>query len=198
MKRLGASFLGALVVVLAMFWPAFNFFSTTDETPEFARITDYRAAFDVDADGTMRAHETLTVDFPLGRHGIFRFFDIADANSPHVRYVPKDIVVTRDGRSDGVAILHQGEGRFVVARIGEADTTISGTHVYDIRYRVDGVAHRQRLRLAVLLEPDPRRLADADRPEHADRAPPGTPGRRSARSASTAPAGATPPSTAAR
>ncbi len=122
-----------------MFWPAVNFFSTTDETPEFARITDYRATFDVDADGTMRAHETLTVDLPLGRHGIFRFFDIADANSPHVRYVPKDIVVTRDGRSDGVAILHQGEGRFVVARIGEADTTISGTHVYDITYRVDGV-----------------------------------------------------------
>ena len=139
MKRLGASFLGALVVVLAMFWPAVNFFSTTDETPEFARITDYRATFDVDADGTMRAHETLTVDLPLGRHGIFRFFDIADANSPHVRYVPKDIVVTRDGGSDGVAILHQGEGRFVVARIGEADTTISGTHVYDITYRVDGV-----------------------------------------------------------
>src|SRR6478672_10489979 len=139
MKRLGASFLGALIVVLAMFWPAFNFFSTTDETPEFARITDYRATFDVDADGTMRAHETLTVDLPLGRHGIFRFFDIADANSPHVRYVPKNIVVTRDGGSDGVAILHQGEGRFVVARIGEADTTISGTHVYDITYRVDGV-----------------------------------------------------------
>ena len=56
-----------------------------------------------------------------------------------MRYVPKDIVVTRDGGSDGVAILHQGEGRFVVARIGEADTTISGTHVYDITYRVDGV-----------------------------------------------------------
>ena len=184
-------------------WPCsgrpVNFFSTTDETPEFARITDYRATFDVDADGTMRAHETLTVDLPLGRHGIFRFFDIADANSPHVRYVPKNIVVTRDGGSDGVAILHQGEGRFVVARIGEADTTISGTHVYDITYRVDGVAHRQRLRLAVLLEPDPQRLADADRPEHADRHPPRHSGgdevrgrRQQHRRA------ATPPSTAAR
>ena len=139
MRRMGASFLGALVVVLAMFWPALNFFSTTDETPEFARITDYRATFDVGADGTLLAHETLTVDLPLGRHGIFRFFDIADPNSPHVRYVPKDIVVTRDGGSEGVTILHQGEGRFVVARIGEADTTISGTHVYDITYRVDGV-----------------------------------------------------------
>ncbi len=69
MKRLGASFLGALVVVLAMFWPAVNFFSTTDETPEFARITDYQATFDVDADGTLRAHETLTVDLPLGGTG---------------------------------------------------------------------------------------------------------------------------------
>src|SRR4026208_783934 len=60
MNRVGASFLGALVVVLAMFWPALNFFSSTDETPEFARITDYRANFDVDADGTPRAHQTPT------------------------------------------------------------------------------------------------------------------------------------------
>ena len=140
MQRLGASFLGALVVVLAMFWPAFNFFSTTDETPEFARITDYRAAFDVDADGTMRAHETLTVDLPLGRHGIFRFFDIADANSPHVRYVPNE------HRGDprrriraGSRSCTRARAGIVVARIGEADTTISGTHVYDITYRVDGV-----------------------------------------------------------
>ncbi len=139
MKRFGASLLGALVAVLAMFWPAVNFFSTSDQTPEFARITDYRASFDVDKDGALRAHETLTVDLPLGRHGIFRFFDVADVNSPHVRYLPKDIEVTRDGRPDGVQITHQGEGRFVVARIGEANTTISGSHVYDISYRVDGV-----------------------------------------------------------
>ena len=139
MKRWGASVLGALVAVLAMFWPAVNFFSGADETPEFARITDYTATFDVDSDGTMRAHETLSVDLPVGRHGIFRFFDIADVNSPHVRYVPHDIEVRRDGGPDGVDILHEGEGRFVVARIGEADTTISGPHVYDITYRVDGV-----------------------------------------------------------
>lgn len=139
MKRWGASFLGALVVVLAMFWPLVNLLATTDQSPEFARITDYRATFDVDRDGAMRAHETLTVDLPLGRHGIFRFFDIADVNSPHVRYVPKNIEVTRDGEPDGIEILHQGEGRFVVARIGEADTTISGSHVYDITYDVDGV-----------------------------------------------------------
>ena len=40
---------------------------------------------------------------------------------------------------DGVEILHQGEGRFVVARIGDASSTISGQHVYDISYRIDGV-----------------------------------------------------------
>src|SRR6476646_7445214 len=97
MKALGGSLLGALVAVLAMFWPAVGFTSSSDTSPEFARITDYQATFDVAADGTLTAHERLAVDLPLGRHGIFRFFDIADANAPHVRYVPKNIQVTRDG-----------------------------------------------------------------------------------------------------
>ena len=165
MKRMGASFLGALVVVLAMFWPALNFFSTTDETPEFARITDYRATFDVDADGTLRAHETLTVDLPLGRHGIFRFFDIADPNSPHVRYVPKDIAVTRDGGPEGFD--DPAPGRGPVRRRPHRRRRHDDQRHPRLRHHLPRRrrAHRQRLRLAVLLEPDPQRLADADHQE---------------------------------
>ncbi len=32
-------------------------------------ITDYRATFDVDEDGTLTAREELTARFPSGRHG---------------------------------------------------------------------------------------------------------------------------------
>ena len=94
----------ALVAVLAMFWPAVGLSTSSDTSPEFARITDYRATFDVDADGTLRAHETLTVDLPLGRHGIFRFWDVSDPTDSHVRLVPENISVSLDGRSEAMEL----------------------------------------------------------------------------------------------
>lgn len=140
MKRFALAVLGSLGVIALMFIPALGFSSGgTDTTPEFATITDYNATFDVADDGTLTAHERLTVDLPFGRHGIFRFFDVADASDPKARLRPYDITVTRDGQPDGVDITRQGNGRYVVVKIGRAETTISDKHVYDIRYKVDGV-----------------------------------------------------------
>ena len=49
-------------------------------------ITHYEADYAVDADGTLRATETITADFPSGRHGIFRYWDLADLADRTVRY----------------------------------------------------------------------------------------------------------------
>ncbi|MEP6817298.1 MAG: DUF2207 domain-containing protein [Marmoricola sp.] len=143
MKRVGGALLGLAVVVLMMFFPALTTGGASDTTPEYARITDYNAKFDVDAQGTLHATETLNVNLPLGKHGIFRFFDVADPNNPHVRLVPEDISVTRDGKPDGLDLSREGKGRFVVAKIGRADTEIDGDHTYVISYRVKGVLAEQ-------------------------------------------------------
>ena len=46
----------------------------------------------------MTVTETLTVDFPVsGRHGIFRFWDVADENAPTLRREPRDVSVALDG-----------------------------------------------------------------------------------------------------
>ncbi len=139
MKRLALAIVGSLGVIALMFIPALGFSSGADTTPEYATITDYKATFDVDADGTLSAHETLTVDLPFGRHGIFRFFDVADASDSKARLEPYDIQVTRDGQPDGIDISTKERGRYVVVRIGRAESTIDGSHVYDITYKVDGV-----------------------------------------------------------
>jgi hypothetical protein len=144
MRRLAVSLFGMAVVVILMFIPALlGGGGTSDTTPEFARITDYNAKFVVDTEGTLHATETLAVDLPLGKHGIFRFFDVADPNDSHVRLVPDHVKVTRDGHSDGLDLTEESRGRFVVARIGRADTTIDGDHTYVITYDIKGVLSKQ-------------------------------------------------------
>ncbi|MGI9155272.1 MAG: DUF2207 domain-containing protein [Marmoricola sp.] len=139
MRRVGGALIGLAAVVLMMFFPALATGSSADTSPEFARISDYNATFDVDAKGTLHATETLKVNLPVGKHGIFRFFDIADPNDSHVRYVPQDIKVTRDGAPDGLSLSEEGKGRYIVARIGRAESTIDGDHTYVISYLVKGV-----------------------------------------------------------
>ena len=61
---------------------------------------DYQAEFRVSDDGRLDAVETITAEFPYGRHGIFRFFDLSDPSDSHVRLEPEDIEVRRDGQPD--------------------------------------------------------------------------------------------------
>lgn len=115
--------------------------SSGDAAPEETSITDYRATFDLAADGDLEVVETLSVDFPYyGKHGIFRFFDLWDDNAPGARRIPHDLTVTLDGNPESMEVLTQGRGRYRVARIGSPDLTVApGVHVYEISYRIDGV-----------------------------------------------------------
>ncbi len=60
-------------------------------------ITDYVVDYTVNADGRLDAVETITGDFPSGRHGIFRYWDVANQNSPRVRQVPDITSILMDG-----------------------------------------------------------------------------------------------------
>ncbi|WP_395690970.1 DUF2207 domain-containing protein [Nocardioides sp.] len=143
MKRVVGYLVGIAVVVAVVLVPAviYGINLSSEDTSEPTTITSYVADFDVDAHGDMVATEKLTVDFPVsGRHGIFRFFDREDPNDPNVRLQPHDIEVTADGRPVPVTLLSPGHGRYVNARIGDPDITLStGEHVYVIRYQIDGV-----------------------------------------------------------
>ncbi|MBA2954404.1 DUF2207 domain-containing protein [Nocardioides sp. MAH-18] len=143
MKRLVGRIIGLAVVVLVLLVPATLYgFDDEEGTPyEPTSITSYLGDFTIGDDGDMDVVETITVDFPSGdRHGIFRFFDEADADDDHVRWVPRDISVTMDGDDVPVAVESQEGGRYTVARIGDADVYVDpGQHVYEISYTMDGV-----------------------------------------------------------
>jgi uncharacterized membrane protein YgcG len=87
----------------------------------------------------LHAEERITATFPSGRHGIFRFWDVADTDDPAVRHVPEDIEVRMDGRPAEHELLWAGGARYRVAKIGDPDTYLTpGTHSYTIRYRIEG------------------------------------------------------------
>ena len=112
MKRLVGTVVGLAVLVLVAFVPAaFYGVGAGDESPEVTTITKYVADFTLDDQGDLRAVETLTVDFPVsGRHGIFRFWDIADQSAPYARRVPHDISVTMDGGAEPFEVLSEEPG----------------------------------------------------------------------------------------
>ena len=142
MKRLVGTAIGLGLIALLLCIPAvFYGKGTVEPIFEDTTITNYVADFDIAANGDMDVTETITVDFPgYGKHGIFRFWDIVDDNSPHARRTPEDISVTRDGSDEPFELSWEDHHRQRVAKIGVADTTLDvGEHTYVIKYHIDGV-----------------------------------------------------------
>lgn len=132
---------GLVIAAAAILWPvlAYAFPSSSTATSDPVRITSYDATFDVDDEGTLHAVETITAQFPSGRHGIFRFFDTTVPWDGHVRLIPEDIKVTLDGASEPLQLLWERGRHYRVAKIGSANRTVSaGSHVYTISYRIEG------------------------------------------------------------
>ncbi|HEX2896359.1 MAG TPA: DUF2207 domain-containing protein, partial [Marmoricola sp.] len=137
MKKLAAGILGlaVLAVIVGIGGISVSKGATSGET---STITDYLADFSVKADGDLQVVETLTVDFPVPRHGIFRFFDTRDPNDAHNRFLPEDVSVSRDGQPEEYSRLRENRGRYVTLKIGRADTLLDGSHVYRIGYTIPG------------------------------------------------------------
>ena len=87
-----------LVVVGGLLWPLLGSLFTDEGSPadDPVVISEYRATFDVDEAGELDAVEDITAVFPSSRHGIFRYWDVADAADP-------DLWLT------GMAMVHKRE-----------------------------------------------------------------------------------------
>jgi uncharacterized membrane protein YgcG len=141
MRRGVLTALALLLTAVGLLWPVVPalFAGSGQPQPDPVTVTDYRADLRVDRSGTLYAEERVTATFPAGRHGIFRFWDVADTDDPAVRHLPEDIDVRLDGRPVQTELLWDGGARYRVAKIGDPDRYLTpGTHAYTIRYRIDG------------------------------------------------------------
>lgn len=139
MTRWVGRLLGLLILAALVLFPAVRWGSGGSGEPDDATITDYAADFIVAKDGRLSVTETLRVNYPGFKHGIFRFFDLQDPGDSRVRLRPENISVTRDGQAEPFEVLNEGRGRYRNVKIGSASETMSGDHVYVIRYVIDGV-----------------------------------------------------------
>ena len=141
MRRVFAWSIPLVLIGIGLLWPlVIRGESEALPADEPVVISNYRAAFVVNANGRLDAVETITAEFPGGRHGIFRYWDVANPNSPYVRQEPEITSVMLDGEDAPYRMLWVDNGRFRVAKIGDPDEYLSfGTHVFEIRYTVPGV-----------------------------------------------------------
>src|SRR5215213_9977107 len=134
--------LALVVTAVVLFIPAAAALVPTTQTvsgPDPVRISDYTADYVVTADGDLAAVEKVTAEFPPGRHGIFRFWDVTDPSDKQIRLEPKGIKVQLDGGSVPFDLQWQKGRHFRVAKIGDPDSFVEpGTHVYTITYKIDG------------------------------------------------------------
>lgn len=130
-----------LLIVIGLLWPVvFSFTPSAGAVYDPVVITNYRADFAVDRDGRMAATEIITGKFPGDRHGIFRYWDIANQNDPHVRQVPQITEILMDDQPIPYEMLWESGERFRVAKIGDPHQLLDyGTHVFRISYTIDGV-----------------------------------------------------------
>ena len=128
-------------IAIAVLWPlVFTGTSSAGLVDDPVTFSEYRADFHVDGDGNLDATETITAEFPSGRHGLFRYWDIANPNSPRVRQKPEITSILMDGNPIRYQTLSESGGRFRVAKIGDPDRYLDwGTHIFEIRYTVPGV-----------------------------------------------------------
>ncbi|TQR84631.1 DUF2207 domain-containing protein, partial [Mycobacterium hodleri] len=141
MKRIFGWLVLVILIAAGLLWPlVFGSVGASVAADDPVVIGDYRADFTVAADGRLNAVETIRGEFPSGRHGLFRYWDVANPNSPRVRQEPTVTSILMDGEPVPYQLLWESGDRFRVAKIGDADSTLSpGTHVYELRYSIAGV-----------------------------------------------------------
>src|SRR4051794_5549306 len=138
MTRWAGRLIALLLLAGLVLFPAIRWPSLGGIERDTATITSYVADATVAKDGRITVTETLRVSFADFKHGIFRFFDVQDPGDSHVRLVPHDISVSRDGQSEPFEVLREGKGRYRNVKIGSASTTMTGEHTYVIHYVIDG------------------------------------------------------------
>lgn len=130
-----------LLATIGLLWPLVATLvpSSAGEADDPVVITSLRSAFTVAADGHMAVTEQITANFPGGRHGIFRYWDVFDPSDPSARHTPTIREITVDGAVAQYETYWEDGDRFLVARIGDPDVYLTpGEHTYTLVYAVDG------------------------------------------------------------
>jgi len=101
----------------------------------YERIIDFKSDIQVNADSTIRVHETISAALPAGRHGVLREFPIHYSDKRNIKYnVDFNLEgVTQDGLPVPYTIESFANGKQI--KIGDPYRVLAGgVYTYDIVY----------------------------------------------------------------
>jgi uncharacterized membrane protein len=107
------------------------------EMPPVETIQDFKVQAELGADRLLKVTETINYDFTsTPRHGIYRNIPESYIRNGMTYDLGFDVVrVSRDGQPEQYQQSRQG--KILTLKIGKADETISGRHVYTIVYKTN-------------------------------------------------------------
>lgn len=103
-------------------------------------IQSFKTTLSVASDSSMYVEEKILYDFGLtDRHGIYRNIPYTKTNDENDVYkMTIDTISVRDERGVLYTTNQEKTDSEIQLRIGDANKTITGTHLYDIGYHVQG------------------------------------------------------------
>ncbi len=102
------------------------------------QISDFNSVVTVQQSGRVDVVETITYDFGYtSRHGIYRYIPVVYTSDQGVTYKPgfNFDSASVDGKPATFSTSHKDDNQAI--KIGDANTTITGSHVYTIKYHFD-------------------------------------------------------------
>ena len=141
MRRFFLMLIPLALIAVGVLWPVvIRPSSEASDVSDPVVFSNYKVDLIVSAGGRLDAVETITAEFPGGRHGLFKYWAVDNQNDSGVRQTPEVTSILLDGERVPYQMLWEGGERFLVAKIGDPDQYLSyGTHVFEIRYTIDGV-----------------------------------------------------------
>ncbi|OGM20863.1 hypothetical protein A2714_00365 [Candidatus Woesebacteria bacterium RIFCSPHIGHO2_01_FULL_38_9] len=138
MKKIGC----LILFCLLLFLPTNVQAQTPDYSLENYVITDFQSEIGVEKDTSLLITETITVNFPDQRHGIFRII-------PIIYTVKGKTLRTKlfvESVTDSFGNLQKYEksrvGQSVSLKIGDPDVLVTGLQTYVVKYKVKNVIQR--------------------------------------------------------
>ncbi|MEI2703061.1 MAG: DUF2207 domain-containing protein [Baekduia sp.] len=115
---------------------------SSEKVSDTASIATYDVKFGLQANGDLSSIERIGVDFPSGKRGIFRIFDVKDPRGGPDHPV-SGVVVARDGNGDEPWVWQKKTSKTKTIRIGDENVYLEpGRHDYVIAHRTENTLER--------------------------------------------------------
>jgi len=131
----------SLLILFICFFVGFNSVNAQDFADEYV-IQNFESEVTIEKNTEVFVKETVTVNFPDPRHGIFRIIPVIySARGRTIRTQLNVISVTND---DGVSYPYETSrlGKSIQVKIGDPDATVQGINIYVVTYKIKKILQR--------------------------------------------------------